>query len=59
MGASQRELLKDFFKTGKLPPGLSQRTLQLYKTIAQRAIAGKDQLEVQAQRIQMINNALR
>jgi hypothetical protein len=59
IGAAQRELLKDFFKSGKLPEGLSQRTLQLYKTVAQRAIAaGKDQLGVQAQRLQMINNVL-
>jgi RHS repeat-associated protein len=60
IGATQRELLKDFFKSGKLPEGLSQRTLQLYKEVAQRAIAaGKDQLGVQAQRLQMITNAMR
>ncbi len=60
IGASQRELLKDFFMSGKLPEGLSKRTLQLYKEVAQRAIAaGKDQLGVQAQRLQMINNAIR
>jgi RHS repeat-associated protein len=60
IGNSQRQLLRDFFKTGKFPEGLSQRTLQLYKGVAQRAIAaGKDELGVQAQRIQMINNVLR
>lgn len=60
IGSAQRELLKDFFKSGKLPEGLSQRTLQLYKEVAQRAIAaGKDQLGVQAQRLQMIMNAIK
>ena len=60
IGASQRELLKDFFKSGQLPKGLSQQTLRLYKEVAQRAIAaGKDQLGVQAQRLQMIINAIR
>jgi hypothetical protein len=60
IGNSQRQLLRDFFKTGKFPEGLSQRTLQLYKGVAQRAIAaGKDELGVQAERIQMINNVLR
>jgi RHS repeat-associated protein len=60
IGGPQRELLKEFFETGKAPEGLSQRTLQIYKQIAQRAIsAGKDQLGVQAQRIQMISNALK
>jgi hypothetical protein len=60
IGGPQRELLKEFFKTGKVPEGLSQRTLQIYKQVAQRAItAGKDQLGVQAQRLQMISNALK
>jgi RHS repeat-associated protein len=60
IGGAQRELLKEFFKSGKLPEGLSQRTLQIYKAIAQRAIAaGKDSLGVQAQRLQMISNALK
>jgi RHS repeat-associated protein len=60
IGRSQRELLREFFKTGKFPEGLSQRTLNLYRTVAQRAIAaGKDQLGVQAQRIQMIDSVLR
>ena len=60
IGGPQRELLKEFFETGKAPEGLSQRTLQIYKDIAQRAVAaGKDQLGVQAQRIQMISNALK
>jgi RHS repeat-associated protein len=59
IGSAQRELLKDFFKSGKLPEGLSQRTLQLYKEVAQRAIAaGKDQLGVQAQRLAQINSVL-
>ena len=59
IGDSQRALLREFFKTGKLPEGLSQRSLQLAKTLAQRAIAaGKDQLGVQAQRLQMINNVI-
>ena len=63
IGGPQRELLKElkeFFETGKAPEGLSQRTLQIYKDIAQRAVAaGKDQLGVQAGRIQMIANALK
>jgi len=60
IGDSQRELLKEFFKTGRRPGGLSDRSLQIYKTIAQRAIAaGKDQLGVQASRLQMIVNALK
>jgi hypothetical protein len=60
IGTVQRELLKDFFKTGRIPEGLSQRTLQLYKEIAERAIAaGKDQLGVQAQRLQQITSALK
>jgi RHS repeat-associated protein len=59
IGAAQRDLLRDFFRTGKLPEGLSQQTLRLYKTAAERAIAaGKDQLGVQAQRLEMISNAL-
>jgi hypothetical protein len=59
IGDSQRKLLGELFRTGRAPEGLSQRTLQLYKTLAERAIAaGKDQLGVQAQRLQMINNLL-
>jgi hypothetical protein len=60
IGNEQRELLKDFFKTGERPNGLSDRTLKIYKDVAQRAIeAGKDGLEVQAKRIMMIANALK
>jgi hypothetical protein len=60
MNATQRELLRDFFKSGRLPQGLSPRTLELYKTLAERAIeAGKDQLGVQAERLAMIVKALR
>jgi hypothetical protein len=60
IGGEQRELLKDFFKTGERPNGLSDRTLKIYKDIAQRAIdAGKDGLKVQAERIKMIANALK
>ena len=56
IGGPQRELLKEFFQSGKVPEGLSQRTLRIYKQIAQRAIsAGKDQLGVQAQRIQNLH----
>jgi RHS repeat-associated protein len=60
IGGEQRELLKDFFKTGERPNGLSDRTLKIYKDVAQRAIdAGKDGLKVQAERIKMIANALK
>src|SRR5262249_52858880 len=60
IGDTQRELLKEFFKTGKAPEGLTQRSLQLYKELAQRAIAAsRDQLGVQAERLQMINNILK
>jgi hypothetical protein len=62
IGGPQRELLKEFFESkGKqLPEGLSNRSLKIYKTIAQRAIAaGKDQAGVQAQRLQWIVNALK
>ena len=58
ISSGQRQLLRQYFKSGKLPNGLTQRTLQVYKQVAQRAIAaGKDQLGVQAQRLQMIANA--
>jgi hypothetical protein len=60
IGGEQRELLKDFFKTGERHNGLSDRPLKIYKDVAQRAIdAGKDGLKVQAERIKMIANALR
>jgi RHS repeat-associated protein len=60
IGAEQRELLSDFFKTGERPEGLSDRTLKIYKDIAQRAIdAGKDGLKVQQGRVDMIINALK
>jgi RHS repeat-associated protein len=60
IGDGQRELLKEFFETGKAPEGLTEKSLQLYKEVAQRAIAaGKDQLGVQAQRLQMITSALK
>jgi hypothetical protein len=60
IGDTQRELLQEFFKTGEAPEGLTQRSLQLYKEVAQRAIAaGKDQLAVQAERLQMINSVLK
>jgi RHS repeat-associated protein len=60
IGDGQRELLKEFFETGKAPEGLTDKSLQLYKEVAQRAIAaGKDQLGVQAQRLQMITSALK
>ncbi len=60
IGNRQRELLGELFKTGKPPEGLSRRSLQLYKTIAQRAIAaGKDGGGEQARRLQLIDNALK
>jgi hypothetical protein len=56
IGDSQRELIRQFFKSGELPEGLSQRSLKLYAELAKRAIAaGKDGLE----RLQMITRALR
>jgi hypothetical protein len=48
IGDGQRELLKEFFETGKAPEGLTEKSLQLYK----------DQLGV-AQRLQMITSALK
>ena len=61
IGSGQRELLKEFFETGKVPDGLTEKSPQLYKEVAQRAIAaGKDELlGVQAQRLQMIASALK
>src|SRR3989449_7847803 len=60
IGGSQRELLKQLFKTGDIPEGLSQRTLQIYKEVAQRAIAaGKDASGLQRIRIQIIDAALK
>ena len=38
IGATQRDLLKQFFKTGKLPEGLTQGTLRIYRAVAERAI---------------------
>jgi hypothetical protein len=59
LGDSQRQLIRDFFKSGKLPEGLSQRSLKLYAELAKRAIAaGKDGLGVQAQRLAQINSVL-
>ncbi len=62
IGGPQRELLKEFFKSEgrQVPEGLSNRSLQIYKTIAQRAIAaGKDQAGVQTQRLKWIVDALK
>lgn len=60
IGASQRKLLTQIFETGDSPEGLSQRTLQIYKDIAQRAIAaGKDNVGVQAVRLKIIDEALK
>lgn len=59
IGEGQRQLIRQFFKTGEFPEGLSQRTLKLYAEVAKRAIeAGRDQLGVQAQRLQMISRVL-
>ncbi len=59
IGNSQRELIREFFKSGKLPEGLSQQSLKLYAELANRAIAaGKDGLGVQAQRLAQINSVL-
>jgi hypothetical protein len=35
IGDGQRELLKEFFETGKAPEGLTDKSLQLYKEVAQ------------------------
>jgi hypothetical protein len=60
IGDSQRELLGELFKTGEAPQGLTQRTLQIYKEIAQRAIdAGKDSSHVQQLRLLIINSLLK
>ncbi|MGC4082263.1 MAG: hypothetical protein QM736_09195 [Vicinamibacterales bacterium] len=60
IGAAQRGLLREMFKTGRIPNGISERTLRLYKELAERAIAeGKDGLGVQAQRLEIIAKALR
>jgi hypothetical protein len=60
ISTGERELLREFFKTGVLPRLLSARTLLIYAEIAHRAIeVGKDGLGVQAQRLQQIEEALR
>jgi hypothetical protein len=60
IGDSQRKLLQKFFRTGERPNGLSDRSLKIYKDIAQRAIqAGKDEAGVQAKRVKMIIDALK
>jgi hypothetical protein len=60
ISAGQRELLRDMFKTGRIPKDISAQTLKLYKELAERAIAeGKDALGVQAQRLEIIAKALR
>src|SRR5947199_10132419 len=44
---TQRDLLRDYFKTGRLSEKLTPRTLRIYKEIAQKAIqAGNDNLHV-------------
>ena len=61
MSLDQRRLLVQYFDTGELPEGLTERSLQIYKEIAQRTIAaGRDEgLNIQETRLTMIDNALK
>lgn len=60
IGLLQRTLLRRLFLERQLPPGLTKRSLELYREIAKRAITeGKDQLGVQAERLKLIEQALR
>jgi RHS repeat-associated protein len=57
--SQQRELLREFFDTGKLPTGLQEKTLRVYREIAIRAVnSGKDVLGEQARRIGLIERTL-
>jgi hypothetical protein len=59
ISASQRALLRQFFKTGVLPEGLSARTLLIYAEIARRVVlAANDASGVQATRLTQIWGAL-
>lgn len=51
--------LREFFKTGEVPEGLSHDALERYRAVAERAVqAGIDKLGVQAQRVKMIDDVL-
>jgi len=59
LGPETVGMLREFFKTGELPQGLTPEALQAYRAVAEHAVsAGIDKLGVQAQRIQMIDDAL-
>jgi len=59
LGPETVGMLREFFKTGQLPQGLTPDALQAYRAVADHAVrAGIDKLGVQAQRIQMIDDAL-
>jgi hypothetical protein len=52
-------MLREFFKTGQLPEGLTPEALQAYRAVAEHAVrAGIDKLGVQAERIRMIDDVL-
>lgn len=60
LGPETVGMLRDFFKSGQLPQGLTPEALQTYRNVADHAVrAGVDKLGVQAQRIQMIDDALK
>jgi len=59
LGPENVALLRKFFKDGQVPEGLSREALSAYRSVAEHAIhAGRDKLGVQAQRIEMIDDAL-
>jgi hypothetical protein len=70
IGATQRDLLKQFFKTGKLPEGLTQGTLRIYRAVAERTIQRYEAgtvsekvaevgIKVQQARIDLISSVLK
>jgi RHS repeat-associated protein len=59
LGPEAVNALRDFFRTGKLPEGLSVDALQRYRVVAENAVlTGNDKLGVQAERIRMIDAVL-
>ena len=53
------QLLREFFKTGKLPEGLTRQHLEAYREIAKRTIEqGRDTIGQQAVRLKQIEKAL-
>jgi len=60
LGPQTVGMLREFFKTGEVPKGLTAEGLQAYRAVAEQAVrAGIDKLGRQAQRIEMIDEALK